>query len=143
MIHELVKGASLAAFVGALTLGTLYAQEHPAGHEQHSAGRQSAQPQAAAPATEPNEIFCPTMKTGQLCSHGTADTLGLEGVKREAWIAAARRYNRALDDATKHLLSDADSLLTAREKAEVERWFAKGLNPQINQLLEAAAKGSK
>jgi len=40
-------------------------------------------------------------------------------------------------------LSDADSLLTAQEKAEVERWFAKGLNPQINQLLEAAAKASQ
>ena len=138
MIHELMKGASLAAFVGALTLGTVYAQEHPAGHEQHGA----ATPQAAS-AAEPSEIFCPTMKTGQLCSHGTADALSLEGVKREAWIAAARRYNRAVDEATKHLLSDADSLLTPKEKAEVERWFQKGLNPQINQLLEAAAKRSQ
>jgi hypothetical protein len=142
MIHTLRTGLSLAAFIATLTWGTLFAQEHPAGHEQHGAGRQSTQPQAA-PAAEPKEIFCPTMKTGQLCSHGTADTLGLEGVKREAWIAAARRYNRAVDEATKHLLSDADSLLTPQEKAEVERWFAKGLNPQINQLLETAVNGSK
>jgi hypothetical protein len=137
MMHELSKRASLAVLVGALSAGTLYAQEHPAGHE-----HQQLQ-STVAPAAEPSEIFCPTMKTGQLCSHGTADALSLEGVKREAWIAAARRYNRAVDEATKHLLSDAESLLTPQEKAEVERWFAKGLNPQINQLLETAAKTSK
>jgi len=39
-------------------------------------------------------------------------------------------------------------LLTVEEKAEVERWFEKGLNPQINQLLNSqllnpAAKPAK
>ena len=29
MTRELMTGASLAAFIGALTLGTLYGQEHP------------------------------------------------------------------------------------------------------------------
>jgi hypothetical protein len=127
--------------VAGLTLGfgltVVRAQDRPANHE-----HEAMQSKVVA-AAEPSEIFCPTMKTGQLCSHGSADTLGLAGVKREAWIAAARRYNKAVDEATKHLLSDADSLLTAEEKTEVERWFAKGLNPQINQLLEAAAKGSQ
>ena len=68
--------------------------------------------------------------------------LSLEGAKREACVAAARRYNRAVDEA-KHLLSDADSLLTPKEKEEVERWFEKGLNPQINQLLSTAAKPAR
>ena len=140
MIQKLMKGASLAAIVGTLTLGTLYAQEHPTGHEHLPAQSQVA---STVEADGPGTIFCPTMKTGQLCSHGTADTLGLEGAKREAWIAAARRYNRAVDEATKHLLSEADSLLTSKEKAEVERWFEKGLNPQINQLLNVAAKPAK
>jgi hypothetical protein len=127
----------VAGLILGFGLTVVQAQDRPANHEHEV--MQSKVPAAA----EPSEIFCPTMKTGQLCSHGSADTLGLEGVKREAWIAAARRYNKAVDEATKHLLSDADSLLTAQEKAEVERWFAKGLNPQINQLLEAAAKASQ
>jgi hypothetical protein len=121
-------------------LSVARAQEHPAGHDHQSKVPAAPAAPAVAASTESSEIFCPTMKTGQLCSHGTADALSLEGVKREAWIAAARRYNRAVDEATKHLLSDAESLLTPEEKAEVESWFAKGLNPQINQLLEAAAK---
>ena len=125
----------LMACVGVVGLtlgfGLAVAQAQEAGHDHEQMSK-------AAPAAEPDEIFCPTMKTGQLCSHGSADTLGLDGVKREAWIAAARRYNKAVDEATKHLISDADSLLTPQEKAEVERWFSKGLNPQINQLLEAA-----
>jgi hypothetical protein len=117
-------------------LGILHAQQPPAGHE-HSA----AQTQAA-PSAETETIFCPTMKTGQLCSHGTADALRLDGAKREAWIAAARRYNKAVDEATKQLQADAKTLLTPAERSDVERWFAKGLNPQINQLLMTPAKNA-
>ena len=35
------------------------------------------------------------------------------------------------------------ALLTPAQMAEVERWFAKGLNPQINQLLQASAKSPR
>jgi len=83
------------------------------------------------------------MNTGQLCSHGTADTLELSGAKKDAWVAAARRYNKAVDEATKQLQEDAMALLTPAQMAEVERWFAKGLNPQINQLLQASAKSPR
>jgi len=129
MMRKLMACVGVVGLTLGFGLAVAQAQEVGHDHEQMS---------KVAPLAEPDEIFCPTMKTGQLCSHGSADTLGLEGVKREAWIAAARRYNKAVDEATRHLISDADSLLTPEEKAEVERWFAKGLNPQINQLLEAA-----
>jgi hypothetical protein len=138
MKHELSAGLGVAGLILVLAVGGLRAKH--AGHEQHGAAPAQSK---AEPTADPGTIFCPTMKTGQLCSHGTADQLSLEGAKREAWIAAARRYNRAVDEATKHLLSDAESLLTAEEKAEVERWFQKGLNPQINQLLSSAEKPAK
>lgn len=103
-----------------VTAGALavYAQQRPAEH-QHEAP----------------EIFCPTMKTGQLCSHGTTAALQLSGAKADQWLAAVRRYNRAVDDATKQLQLEAKTLLTPQQIAEVERWFAVGLNPQINQIL--------
>jgi hypothetical protein len=126
----------ISGLILVFALGVLQAQQQPAGHE-----HQPAQKQAASSA-EPETIFCPTMKTGQLCSHGTADTLALAGAKREAWIAAARRYNKAVDEATKQLQAEAKTLLTPAERSEVERWFAKGLNPQINQLLMSPAKNA-
>lgn len=138
MRQELMARTGIAGLILVLALGTLYAQQHPAGHE-----HRPAQTQAAPSAAEPETIFCPTMKTGQLCSHGTADALRLDGAKREAWIAAARRYNRAVDEATKQLQAEAKTLLTPAERAEVERWFAQGLNPQINQLLYAKEPGKK
>jgi hypothetical protein len=90
----------------------------------------------AAPAEAPH-VFCPTMKTGQLCSHGTADRLSLlEGPKREQWVAAARRYNKAVDAATATLMEESKAFLTPEEQKLVEGWFTKGLlNPQINRLL--------
>ncbi len=75
------------------------------------------------------------MKTGQLCSHGTADLLKLMGDNRDKWAEAARRYNKAVDAATLQLQQDSKDLLTPEQAAEVQRWFAKGLNPEINKLL--------
>jgi hypothetical protein len=54
-------------------------------------------------------IFCPTMKTGQICSHGTAASLHLQGPKSEAWVALARKYNRAVNTATEQLFSRGPS----------------------------------
>ena len=138
MKRRIIEGTSIVGWIAVFALGVLHAQQHPAGH-QHPAAQTQAAPSSEAPAT----IFCPTMKTGQLCSHGTADALALSDAKREAWIAAARRYNQAVDEATKQLQAEAKSLLTPAELAEVERWFAKGLNPQINDLLRASTKRTR
>lgn len=120
-----MKGIRVIVFtigIASTTVGMLIAQH------QHAA---PAKPQAA----ESLEVFCPTMKTGQLCSHGTADTLAVHAEKRDAWIAAVRKYNKAVNEATLQLQTDAKDLLTAEQLAEVQRWFAVGMNPQMNQLL--------
>ena len=117
-------------------LGVLYAQQHPAEH--HPQAQTSAAPSAGGP-----RIFCPTLKTGQLCPNGTSEALALAGAKREAWIAAIGRYNKAVDEATKQLQAEAKTLLAPGDLTEVERWFAQGLNPQINRLLAAPSKPSR
>jgi hypothetical protein len=111
---------------GVFSTGLLFGQEHPADH--------SGEPAKAASAEVP-VIFCPTMKTGQLCSHGTADALRLSTEKRERWVEAARRYNKAVNVATNQLLKETGPLLSPEEHALLETWFAKGLNPQINRIL--------
>ena len=45
------------------------------------------------------EVFCDNMKTGQLCSYGTSSALGLTPEKADAWVAAVRKYNSAVNDA--------------------------------------------
>src|SRR5262249_49499054 len=121
-----------------LAVGSLSAQKaqpKPADH-QHDAKPAAAAP-AAAEATP--MIFCPTMKTGQLCSEGTATQLQMTGEKLEKWLLAVRTYNRAVNAATLQLQSDTKDVLTPAQIAEVERWFAIGLNPEINTLLAAPA----
>lgn len=88
-------------------------------------------------------IFCPTMKTGQLCSHGTAATLMVSAEKNDAWVAIARKYNRAVNAATEQLFADAESVLTPEQLSKLKAWFAVGLNPQINELLYAKGMGVK
>ena len=109
------------------------AQEH-----EHSA----AEADAATPNLDVMEhIFCPTMKTGQLCSHGTAATLLLKDEKAEAWMALARTYNRAVNTATEQLFKDAEHVVTPEQLAELKAWFAVGMNPQINELIYAKGMG--
>src|SRR5438128_2057028 len=127
-----MKRVSIAALpsvvVAALfALATLHAQQHPADHQRDTA--KPAAP-AAAQTDAVAEIFCPTMKTGQLCSHGTTEALQLSGAKADQWLAAVRKYNRAVDLATKQLQADAKTVLTPQQVAEVQRWFALGLNPE-------------
>jgi len=76
------------------------------------------------------------MKTGQLCSHGSADALKLSGAKAEQWVALVRKYNKAVDAATVQLQKDTQGLLTPAQSKELARWFALGLNPQMNKLLD-------
>ena len=85
------------------------------------------------------------MKTGLLCTHGTAAALGLSPEKTAAWLAAVDKYNKAVNEATVLLQREAKGTLSAAQMAEVDRWFAIGMNQQINQLLAAPgkAKGAK
>ena len=130
-----------AFIVGSLALATPYAQQHD--HEAQAASApKPAAPSAARPAVaaeHPPDVFCETMKTGQLCSTGTTTLLGLTPEKREAWIAAVRTYNRAVNDAIMALQAQAKGNLSPAQIAEVNRWFAIGINPQINQILSASA----
>jgi hypothetical protein len=106
-----------------------YAQQH----------EHAAPPKAGASAATPEkpdiDIFCSTMKTGQLCTHGTANNLGLTGQKQEQWIELARKYNKTVDAATLQLFKDAEGVLTSQQLAQLKAWFAVGLNPQINEIL--------
>ncbi len=116
-----VVWAVLAMFGGAtLTLAQDHAQHQAAAVEQ---------------VTEPEHIFCPTMKTGQLCTHGTAANLGMTGEKMEEWRAIARTYNQRVDAATEQLFRDAEATLTPEKVALLKAWFAVGLNPEINEIL--------
>ena len=81
------------------------------------------------------------MKTGQLCTHGTANNLGLRGQKQEQWTGFARKYNKAVDAATLQLFKDAEGVLTPAQLTQLKAWFAVGLNPQINQILYSKGLG--
>jgi hypothetical protein len=124
----------IALIVGSFGIAA-QAQEH--NHAAPATAASSARP--GAPAEHPPEIFCGTMKTGQLCSMGTVTLLGLTPEKREAWLTAVRAYNKVVNDAIVTLQAQAKGTLSAAQVEEVNRWFAVGVNPQINQLLTATA----
>ena len=123
-----IQHVALAAAIAVITIAPLVAQEH-AEHQQ------AAKP-AAKTATP--EIFCATMKTGALCPTGTVGALSLSGQKQEQWLAAVQRYNKAVTDATTQLQADAKGVLTPAQIAQVNKWFAVGMNVQINQLLASS-----
>jgi hypothetical protein len=89
--------------------------------------------QKAAGEKEP--IFCPTMKVGQMCTHGTAAILGLTGADADEWTAWARKYNKSVNEATEQLFEDASGKLDAKQMELLKAWFAIGWNPQINSIL--------
>jgi hypothetical protein len=131
MRNILAQSIAIAVVLSGAAIGTIYAQQHD-----HAA------PAAAPAATAEHrpEIFCGTMKTGQLCSLGTATLLGLTPQNREAWLTAVRTYNREVNAAITKLQAQAKTTLSPAQVAEVNSWFAVGINPQINQLLMATAK---
>src|ERR1051325_6883719 len=75
------------------------------------------------------------MKVGQVCSHGTAAILGLKGPQAEEWTTLARKYNKAVNDATEQLFKDAAEKLDPKQMELLKAWFAVGWNPKINELL--------
>ena len=109
--------------------------------QQHDHAAQNNQANTSAADQRDVDIFCSTMKTGQLCTHGTANNLGLSGQNQEQWIALARKYNKAVDAATLQLFKNAEGVLTPAQLAQLKAWFAVGLNPQINQILYSKGLG--
>src|SRR5947209_14506775 len=84
------KTATVVLFLGLIAVVVSiasYAQQHD--HAEHNNGARASTDDEVA-------IFCPTMKTGQLCSHGTANVLGLTGAKQEKWLEIARKYDRSV-----------------------------------------------
>src|SRR6266446_10264627 len=130
------SAARIVAILGLLAIGAggfVYAQQHDHSQHQNQANAVSAEDDVA--------IFCPTMKTGQLCSHGTANVFRLTGSKQEKWVEIARKYDRSVDAATLQLFKDAESVLTPAQMVQLKAWFAVGLNPQINELLYSKGLG--
>lgn len=110
---------AIAVIVLGLSLTTLAAGQRPAG-----------QPAAAVP-----EVFCDTMQAGALCPTATVGVLKLSGPKAQQWVTAVGKYNAAVMNATKQLKADASSVLTPAQLAELDRWMASGINPEVNRIL--------
>lgn len=89
---------------------------------QQNSGCQSHAAQEAKTSASP--IFCPAKSSGQLCGHGTADLLKVEGANRERWDAAVRRYNAQVESAQKQLIEEARAFLTPEQAKQTESYFA-------------------
>jgi len=133
MERKAIQIVFFAALIALLVSVVSFAQQQD--HSQH-------QNHPATAAAKEEDIFCPTMKTGQLCTHGTSATLGLSGQDDEKWVAIARKYNRAVDAATVQLFKDAEGVLTPKQQELLKAWFAVGLNPEINTVLYKKGLGS-
>jgi len=123
----------LVAFSGAGIAYTRQAEQQDHAHH-HDAAQYSGNDNDTA-------IFCPTMKTGQLCTEGTTNVLGLKGDQQKKWVELARKYNHSVDAATLQLIKDSDGILNPEQQKLLKAWFAVGLNPQINQLLYGKGLG--
>ncbi|HXH07590.1 MAG TPA: hypothetical protein VNI83_13495 [Vicinamibacterales bacterium] len=89
------------------------------------------------------EVFCEGKSAGQLCLHGTIDTLRLDDARRERWRAAGRKYNEAVEQATRQLLAEVRTFLSPEQYAMVERWFDKELNAMLNRYLLGDGSASR
>ena len=112
-----MKSWLFAFALGSLVLAAPIAQEHD--HSAPAAAKPAAAP--AAMAEHRPEIFCGTMKTGQLCSLGTATLLGLTPANREAWLTAVRTYNREVNAAITKLQAQAKTTLSPAQVAGSEQ----------------------
>ena len=86
------------------------------------------------PADAP-EVFCNTMQAGALCPTGTVGILKLSGPRAQQWLDAVGKYNAAVETAAKQLKADAKVMLTPNQMTELDRWLARGLNPEVNKIL--------
>jgi hypothetical protein len=117
--------AGLAVIVVGLSLATLDARQTPAGR----------QPSGSASVAPAPEVFCNTMQAGTLCPTGTVSILKLSGPKVQQWMDVINKYNGAVESATKQLKTEAKSVLTPAQIAELDRWMATGINPEVNRIL--------
>lgn len=127
-MSRMMRTLTMAVVMGAFAVVTPQAQDHT-GHQMPAAKA------AAAP-----EIFCATMKTGALCPHGTAGMFQLSGEKQKQWLTAIAKYNQAIEAAIQQLQSDAKPALTPAQMAQLDKWFAVGVNTQLNQLLAPSTR---
>jgi copper chaperone CopZ len=111
------KDTAIITTVAAIILSSLIAAT---AQQKSSCGLQAAQQSKSSAAP----IFCPAKSNGQLCGHGTADRLNLEGSSRERWNALVRRYNAQVESAQKQLIEEARSFLTPEQARQVESFFA-------------------
>lgn len=113
-----------AVLIATMLVGTavVVAQSHTATH----------QAQQKAPELE---VFCSHLSTGQMCLSGAPNVLKLDDAQKQRWTEAARQYNKAVDAATKQFLEQSKSILSAEQFATMQKWFAQGLNPVLNQML--------
>jgi hypothetical protein len=126
---------TIGCFVGLVghLLGIVaFAQQQDHSEHQNQAGT----------AVVEEHIFCPTMKTGQLCTHGTGTTLGVTDANYDKWVTIGRNYNQAVNAATLQLFKDAEGVLTPEQQELLKAWFAVGLNPEINEILYKKGLGS-
>src|ERR1041385_674719 len=75
------KAKQITILLGSLALVlnlVAVAQEHD--HSAHATQSKSSTP------AEDNDIFCPTMKTGQLCTHGTTNVLAVSAANQARWV---------------------------------------------------------
>ena len=91
MKRVLIASSSLVAVTALFVVGTLHAQQRPA--QPHDMTKMAMPAAPAGSEAETPEIFCPTMKTGHLCSHVTTDALQFSGPMADPWLAAVRKYN--------------------------------------------------
>jgi hypothetical protein len=84
---------------------------------------------------DPPEVFCNTMQAGALCPTGTVGILKLSGPRAQQWLDAVGKYNAAVEAAARQLKADAKTMLTPNQMTELDRWLAKGLNPEVNKIL--------
>lgn len=81
------------------------------------------------------EVFCDGLSTGQLCLSSAPKVLKLDEAQKQRWTEAARQYNKGIDAATKQFLEQSKPILSPEQFASMQKWFEKGLNPVLNQML--------
>jgi hypothetical protein len=132
MKRSTLGGLFAVILTAQFAVGTVYAQEHNAGH--HGQTDESGVP----------EIFCNHLGTGQLCP-GNAQMFNLRGAQKERYEEALNNYNKAVVAAQKQFLGEAKDKvgISQAELALAKTWFDVGLNPEINKILAAKTTTKK
>src|SRR5688500_1421675 len=101
MRFKAFRPAFTVGLIGLLLGIVVFAQQQDHSQQQNQAGSAVAE----------EHIFCPTMKAGQLCTHGTGSTLGVIDESYDKWVLIGRKYNQAVNGATLQLFKDAEGVL--------------------------------